>query len=127
MFKKVFLNLSLLESKISIILRFLRFVFWLSVIMNFVSLLFVIFSTTRYYYHFGNPSFLDVLQGLTVYAAFYVIIFAAFPATLILIITYFIFKFKCKKSLQLKKHCRLIILNILILFAIFLVVVFNKP
>ena len=127
MFKKQLLNLSLLESKISIILRFLRFVLLLSAAMSFVSLLFIIFSTTKYYYHFGNPSFLDVLQGLTVYAAFYVIIFAAFPATLILIITYFLFKFKLKKSLQAKKHFRLILLNTLILFAIFLVVAFNKP
>ena len=91
MFKKEILSLSLLENKISIILRLLRFVFSLSVIMSFVSLLFIIFSTTKYYYYFGNPSFLDVLQGLTVYAAFYVIIFAAFPSALILIITYFLF------------------------------------
>ena len=95
--------------------------------MSFVSLLFVIFSTTKYYYHFGNPSFLDVLQALIIYGAFYVIIFAALPAALILNITYFLFKFKLKKSLQAKKHCRLILLNTLILFAIFLVVAFNKP
>ncbi|MBK9959066.1 MAG: hypothetical protein IPP11_10875 [Chitinophagaceae bacterium] len=126
MFKKEDLNLSLLESKISIILKILKFVFLLSVIMNCVSLVFVIFSTTKYYYHFENPSFLDVLQGITVYAAFYIIIFAAFPSVLILTIIYFLFKFKLNRGIQAKKHFRLIILNILILFAIFLVVVFDK-
>jgi len=126
MLKKL-LSISLLESKISIILRFLNFIFWLSVIMSFASLLFVIFSTTKYYYHFSNPSFLDVLQALTVYTAFYIIIFVTFPAVLILILTYFLFKVKFKKSLQIKKHIWLIILNILILIAIFLIVAINKP
>ena len=126
MFKKEFLSLSFLESKISIILKFLKFVFWLSVIMNFVSLLYVIFSTTKYYYHFDNASFLDVLQVLILYASFYLLIFAAFPAALILIITYFLFKIKLKKSLQIKKHFKLIILNILILIGIFLFVSINK-
>ena len=124
MFKKEFLSLRFLESKISIIVKFLKFVFWLSVIMNFVSLLFVIFSTTKYYYHFHNASFLDVLQVLILYSSFYVLIFAAFPAALILIITYFLFKIKLKKNLQLKKHFKLIILNILI--GIFLFVAINK-
>lgn len=124
--KTEFLSLSFLESKMSIILRFSRFVLLMSVIISFVSLLFIFFSTTKYYYHFGNPSFLDVLQGLIIYAAFYVIIFAAFPATLILIITYFIFKYKFKRNFQVKKHFRLIILNVLILVVMFMIVALNK-
>ncbi len=126
MLKKELLSLPLLESKISTILRILKFVFWLSTMMNFISLLFVIFSTTKYYYHFHNASFLDVLLALILYAAFYVILFLAFPALFLLLMCYFLFKLKFKKNLQIKKHIKLIILNILILLAIFLVVVVNK-
>lgn len=120
-------KLSLLENKIPIILKISRLILSLSLIMSFVSLVFIIFSTTRYYYPpFGNPSHLDIILALIIYATFYIIIFVAFPVTLILIICYSLFKLKIKKNIKTKIHFRLVIANILILLSTILLVVLQN-
>ena len=106
------------------ILTLIKFVLYLSALMNFISLLFIVFSHSQYYYKFATPNLLDALLMLTIYTSFYLLLFVTFPASIILFLFYFIYNCKRKITLKIRLHLKLIILNVVLisLFIIFVAI-----
>lgn len=114
-----------IKSKIPIVFKLVALVLNASVLMSLLSVVFIVFSWTTYY-TFWNPNVLDVLQMWTIFAAFYLIIFAAFPTTLIVILAYFTSKPKARDAYQLKRNFKLIAGNLFILLTLFVLMLLKE-
>ncbi|MDR6967304.1 TM2 domain-containing membrane protein YozV [Flavobacterium arsenatis] len=90
--------------------------------MSILSLLLVIFPKTGYYGRFQTTvTILEGLPYIVFYGTFYIIIFLAFPATVILLVIYMLYRYVRRESLEIKAHFRLIIWNIVVLLFVFLI------
>lgn len=109
------------------IIGLIKLIFKLALLLNTLSLLAIWFSHSRYYYEISTPTALDFFQILIFYGSFYFLIFIAFPACIILLLLYLLYKFKRKQELEVKTHTRLFILNtfVVVLFMIALFVAQN--
>lgn len=100
----------------------IKTIFWLSLGMSILSLLFVIFSKPGYYGMFESTvTILDALPYIVIYGTFYTIIFLVFPATVILLLIYILYRFIGRDNIKIKSHLYLIIWNVVILLLIFLI------
>lgn len=93
----------------------IKIALYLSTLMNFISLLFIVFSHSQYYYKFATPNLLDALLMLTIYSSFYILLFVTLPASIILLLFYFLYKWKRKIILTINFHLKLLILNVVLL------------
>lgn len=100
----------------------IKIIFLITLCMSILSLLFVIFPKTGYHGRFQTTvPILDALPYIVFYGTFYIIIFLAFPATVILLVIYMMYKYVRRESLEIKPPFRLIIWNIAVLLFVFLI------
>jgi|GEM_PF-1064685 len=119
--KESFKN-GLYDQWLSTAMRLIKITFWLSLCMSILSLLFLIFPKTGYYGRFQTTvTLLDALPFIVFYGNFYIIVFLAFPAAILLLLIYLLYNYIRRESLILKAHFRLIIWNVVVLLSVFLI------
>lgn len=99
----------------------IKMIFWLSLCLSILSLLFIIFPKTGYYGRFETTvTILEALPYIVIYGTFYTILFLTFPATLILLLIYLLYRFIRRESIEIKLHLYLIIWNAAAVLLVFL-------
>lgn len=109
------------DQLISTAVHLIKMIFWLSLCLSILSLLFIIFPKTGYYGRFETTvTILDALPYILIYGTFYIIIFLAFPAVVILLLIHLLYKYVRRVNLEIRVHLHLIIWNVTVLILIFL-------
>ena len=116
--------LNQLESKIPFLLKIAKIVLYASAAMSVLTVLFVVISYVNYSWAFVDANWFNHLHLAVGYATFYVIFFGSFPASVAVILLYFLYRFRYRSTLKVNIHFRLMLLNVVILLAFYLLVVF---
>jgi|GEM_PF-4064945 len=116
--------LNQLESKIPFLLKIAKIVLYASAAMSVLTVLLVVISYVNYSWAFVDANWFNHLHLAVGYATFYVIFFGSFPASVAVIVLYFLYRFRYRSTLKVNIHFRLMLLNVFILLAFYLLVVF---
>ncbi|HEX9980604.1 MAG TPA: hypothetical protein VGB50_08555 [Flavobacterium sp.] len=107
-------NAGAFDHKMLLFLAFCKILLWLTLVMNALSVLMLIFSKTSYYYEVQAAALLDVVMVIIFYGTFYLVTFVGLPVCILIMMIHLLFKHERKMAINLKPHLRLIVINIIL-------------